>query len=210
MSNRYDASETSEGRYQPGSDNQVLINKLGITDSQEMDDVELALLEQLTFTIINEVTEDQRLTISQLCEWHRRWLGNVYHWAGSMRSVNMSKYGFQFAAAMQISRLMDEFDRNYLNKYTPCYQQNNESLVEALAVLHVEFVLIHPFREGNGRLARLIATIMALQAGKPALDFSCLDKNKQQYFSAIQTGSSNYKPMKSLFRQVLQESGKNV
>ena len=78
MPNRYDAGETTEGRYQPGSDNQVLVNKLGITDPQEMDDVELALLEQLTFAIIDEVTETQQLTVAELCEWHRRWLGNVF------------------------------------------------------------------------------------------------------------------------------------
>ena len=99
MTSRYDASETMEGRHQPGSDNLVLVNKLGITDPQEMDDVELALLEQLTFAIIDEVTEAQRLTVVELCEWHRRWLGNVYAWAGRLRSVNMSKAEFHFAAA---------------------------------------------------------------------------------------------------------------
>ena len=110
MTNRYDASETMEGRHQPGSDNQVLVNKLGITNPQEMDDVELALLEQLTFAIIDEVTETQQLSVAELCEWHRRWLGNVYSWAGRLRSVNMSKAEFHFAAAGQIPRLMDEFD----------------------------------------------------------------------------------------------------
>ena len=207
MVNRYDAGETTEGRYQPGSDNQVLVNKLGITDPREMDDVELALLEQLTFAIIDEVTEAQQLTAVELCEWHRRWLGNVYPWAGRLRSVNMSKAEFHFAMAGQVPRLMDELNRKYLHTYTPCNELDDELLIEALAVVHVEFVLIHPFREGNGRLARLIATIMALQAGKPALDFSCFDKNKSEYFSAIQTGMSDYTPMKKLFRLVLQESG---
>jgi cell filamentation protein len=77
-------------------------------------------------------------------------------------------------------------------------------------LVHVEFVLVHPFREGNGRLSRLIATVMALQAGKPALDFSYLDRDKFRYVSAIQAGLSDYGPMKDLFRQVLRDSGKNV
>ncbi|TAK86063.1 MAG: hypothetical protein EPO20_09750 [Betaproteobacteria bacterium] len=32
----------------------------------------------------------------------------------------------------------------------------------ALAETHVELVLIHPFREGNGRIARALSTLMAL------------------------------------------------
>jgi len=30
----------------------------------------------------------------------------------------------------------------------------------------VELILIHPFREGNGRIARFLSVLMALQAGK--------------------------------------------
>jgi len=33
------------------------------------------------------------------------------------------------------------------------------------AEVHTELVLIHPFREGNGRCSRILASIMALQAG---------------------------------------------
>nr|VUD23927.1 Uncharacterised protein [Salmonella sp. NCTC 7297] len=37
----------SEGQYEKNSDEQVLANKLGITDSGEMDEAELVLLEKL-------------------------------------------------------------------------------------------------------------------------------------------------------------------
>jgi len=40
-----------------------------------------------------------------------------------------------------------------------------------MAVVHVELVLIHPFRDGNGRVARILSILMGLQAGLPALDF---------------------------------------
>ena len=210
MTDRYDLSDSTEGRYQPGSNNRVLVNKLGITDPSEMDDVELELLDQLTDAVIGEVVVDQRLTVEDVYEWHRRWLGNVYTWAGRERSVNMGKDGFQFAAAGQIPRLMEVFDKKYLAIYTPCMDMAAEPLVEAIATVHVEFVLVHPFREGNGRLSRLIATVMALQAGKPALDFSSMDGNKSRYVSAIQTGLTDYVPMVDLFRQVLRDSEKNV
>ncbi len=81
-------------------------------------------------------------------------------------------------------------------------------LVNALAIVHIEFILTHPFREGNGRLSRLLAMIMALQAGRPILDFSWMDTNKDQYFSAVQAGLDNPEPMKDVFRQVLLETMK--
>ncbi len=142
MPDRYDTQDTAEGRYQPGSDNRVLENKLGITDPLELDDVELTLLDQLTVAVFDEVAVDQTLIVADLYEWHRRWLGNVYVWAGRVRSVNMGKDGFQFAAAGQIPGLMDTFDKEFLAAYTPFLALDDESLVEAIAAVHVEFVLI--------------------------------------------------------------------
>ena len=73
-------------------------------------------------------------------------------------------------------------------------------------IVYLEFILIHPFREGNGRLGRLLTTIMALQANKPPLDFTYISENKEEYISAIHAGLDNTEPMKELFKQVLQQS----
>jgi cell filamentation protein len=104
MVDRYETTGSSEGRFQPGSINQVLINKLGITNPDEMDEVE----------------SDQQLTAADLCDWHRTWLEEVYSWVGEYRSVNMQKGKFMFAAAHLINRLMAEFERDFLSGYTPC------------------------------------------------------------------------------------------
>lgn len=210
MSDRYDTTGIPEGQFQPGSNNQVLLNKLGITDPVEMDEIELDLLEQLTEHILDEIAEDQTISTRVLSEWHRRWLGNVYEWAGNFRSVNMGKGDFQFAAAHLVPKLMTEFDEKYLTVYTPCNRMNEEELLKALATVHVEFVLIHPFREGNGRLSRLLANVMGLQAGQPLLDFTYLDEHKADYFSAIQAGLDNYEPMIQMFRRVLHASRQNA
>ena len=210
MTDRYDISGNPEGKYQPGSDDQVLLNKLGITDPHEMEDIELDLLNQLSEAILDEVSEDQTIFADDLCEWHRRWLGNVYAWAGKYRSVNMAKEDFHFAASHLIPKLMQEFNNKYLAVYTPCNAMDEGKLVTALAVIHIELILIHPFREGNGRLSRLLANIMALQAGQPLLDFSYMDENKQGYFLAIQAGLDNYEPMKEMFRRVLHASRQNA
>jgi len=70
---------------------------------------------------------------------------------------------------------------------------------------HIEFFLVHPFREGNGRLSRLLADVMAVQAGFQPLDYSCWDQDKSAYISAIQAGlSMNYQPMKGLVSRAVE------
>ena len=187
-----------QGRFQPGSNGRVLENKLGITDPAERDEAELILLEKLYENVLLHDLPTDQVNVSDLKKWHYRWLGNLYEWAGAERSVNMSKGDFHFAAAAQIPQLLNKFEQEYLHSYTPCSGYDDEQLVEAIAIVHVELILIHPFRDGNGRLSRLLADVMMAQAGRPPLDYSDWDQNKTGYFSAIKQGlDMNYEPMKA-------------
>ena len=104
---------------------------------------------------------------------HELWLGKIYGWAGQYRQVKLSKRNFSFAFPAQIPPLMSSLERGPLRRYTPCRVRSKEGVIKkALAEVHAELVLIHPFREGNGRIARALATLMVLQAGLPPLDFS--------------------------------------
>jgi cell filamentation protein len=80
--------------------------------------------------------------------------------------------------------------------------------VRVLAEAHVELVLIHPFREGNGRVSRVLTTLMALQAGLPLLDFSLIaEEKKENYFAAVRAGlDRNYRPMERIFAEVIERS----
>jgi len=197
----------SQGLYQLGSNDLVLANKLGITEVEDMDEAELVLLEKIYEDVLINQLPDGVIKQEDIKTWHRRWLGNVYEWAGDERSVNMSKGDFHFAAAAQISQLLKKFESDYLNRYTPCSDLSDEELIEAIAVTHIEFILIHPFREGNGRLSRLLADVMAVQAGFQPLDYSSWDENKNEYFAAIQQGvNMNYEPMKEWVGRALEEN----
>lgn len=99
----------------------------------------------------------------------------------------MSKGDFHFAAAAQIGRLLGEFKDGCLGRYTPCQGLSGEALIDAIAVTHVEFILIHPFREGNGRLSRLLADVMAVQAGRDPMDYSAWEADRDGYFAAIRS-----------------------
>jgi cell filamentation protein len=63
-------------------------------------------------------------------------------------------------------------------------------------------------REGNGRLGRLLATVMALQAGLPVLEFSeMIGCRREEYFAAVRAGlDMNYQPMQALFNDVIEKS----
>ncbi|OTA21967.1 Bartonella effector protein BepA [Xenorhabdus beddingii] len=77
-------------------------------------------------------------------------------------------------------------------------------VIEAIATVHVELILIHPFREGNGRLSRLVADVMAVQSGLQPLDYESWEQNKIQYIAAIHAGlNMNYEPMKHLVTEAL-------
>lgn len=173
-----------------------------------MDAQEAVHLEAATDWTIRHVTADQCFTAVDICRWHKQWLGELYPWAGQYRQVNISKGSFVFAMAAQVPRLMREFEREMLARYTPCTFGNPDEVLQALAITHCELVLIHPFREGNGRVSRLLSTLMALQTGLPLLDFSGIKgKQRAAYFAAVQAGMGrNYAPMTEIFRKVVAAS----
>jgi cell filamentation protein len=208
MTDRYDTSQQPEDQYEPGSNGMVLRNKRGIIDPVEMGEVETNALWRVQKKLISEVSNDQSFSALDICNMHRRWLKGIYPWAGQFRAVNISKGGFDFAQARFLPALMDESERKQLRIFTPCCLESRDEIAQALAEVHVELMLIHPFREGNGRLGRIVATLMALQAGLPILDFSELDgERREEYFAAVRAGlDRDYLPMKRLFADVIEKS----
>ncbi|MDY0924431.1 Fic/DOC family protein [Leclercia sp. CFBP8987] len=195
---------SAEQRYQPGSGDSVLANKLGIIDVDEMEALESGLLLMLYEELFIEDQPLSGLAFEHIRVWHRKWLGNVYDWAGKLRNANLTKDGFQFAAANRIPLLIAGFEKQYLSRSGELKNLTRPELVSYLAECHVEFILIHPFREGNGRLSRLLFDMLSVLAGKGVLDYSLWDEHKLFYFKAIQAGvSGNYRPMMQLVSDIL-------
>ncbi len=205
---RYDVAGLEEAQWEPGSRGRVLKNLLGIRLKREMDRAEgreqVRALEELA-TIYDK---NHRFSAVDVCRMHEIWLGPIYSWAGQYRQVNLQKDDFSFAAAAQIPKLMADFEGGPLRTYTPCRPAPIEKLAMALAVVHVELVLIHPFREGNGRVARLLAVLMGLQADLPPLFFDRLSgRKRQQYFAAVRAGMDpNYEAMAEMFSGVVRRT----
>ena len=205
---RYDATQLSEGQSEPGSRGKVLKNLLGIKRKREMDEVEAREQLRALRELIGIYEEAHVFTAADVRKIHRMWLGPIYSWAGEYRQVNVSKDDFPFAAAREIPKLMAELESAPLRQYTPCRSGSDEMVVKALATVHTELMLIHPFREGNGRAGRLLAILMGLQAKLPPLDFSGIKgKKRQQYFAAVRAGvDRDYEPMERIFSDVVRKT----
>ena len=207
MVTRYDPGGI-EAEFEPGSRGRVLRNQLGITRVRDMAQAESQALFLVQDQLVQEYSIEHKFRAADLVRMHRLWLGAIYPWAGEYRQVNIGKGGFQFANAQLIPNLMRDLELGPLAKYTPCNALEPAQLAEAMAVVHVELILIHPFREGNGRVARLLALLMGLQANLPAVDFTPLSgRNRPRYIGSIHAAvGRDYRPLSSLFQRVIERS----
>jgi len=94
---------------------------------------------------------------------------------------------FETASPFDTPRMMDELI-GWLNSEW----QNGEShplLLTAIFIVH--FLAIHPFQDGNGRLSRILTTLLLLRAGYTYVLYSSLERiiedNKDQYYLALRT-----------------------
>jgi Fic family protein len=92
---------------------------------------------------------------------------------------------FETATPFDTPRLMSEL-LDWLR-----YAKNNQTLHPLLivAVFVVVFLEIHPFEDGNGRLSRVLTTLLMLQFGYAYVPYSSLEsiieQNKQGYYIAL-------------------------
>ncbi len=206
-SNRYSIPQNED--YEPNSNNEVLRNYLGIKSKEDMEVLEEQELERTELELLNIFDNKHKFTANDICNIHELWLGDIYSFAGKYRTVNMAKNDFLFAPSSRIAHLMAEFESKHLAKYTPCRYSDKNELAFALGVVHIELILIHPFREGNGRIARLLADLMSMQASEPPLDYTSIDQTKnkngfKKYILAIHAGvGGNYEPIQEIFKMLL-------
>jgi cell filamentation protein len=206
MASKTHSAARSEAEFQPGSRGRVLRNFLDITHVREMEEAESQALMVAQRAALKIYGPDHRFTPADIRRLHRMWLGSIYPWAGNYRTVNVGKGGFQFAHAPLIPRLMAVLGRGVLRRHTPCGRDADVTVARSLAEVHAELILVHPFRDGNGRLARLVALLMASQAGLGSFSLRALaGAGKRTYVLAVQAAMSrDYVPLETLFALALQ------
>jgi len=205
---RYNTSGLPEDTYEPGSHKRVPKNLLGIKQKQKMNETEARAQSRTLEVLINLYDRNHRFTAADVCEIHKIWLGDIYQWAGRYRHVDIQKGNVRFTVPQFIPQEMGVLEKNIFADTPPCTLDSLDKTVTAISIVHAELVRIHPFREGNGRVARLLAILMALQAGFPILDFTVIrGRMRENYFAAVRAGwDRNYEPMEQIFRKVISKT----
>jgi cell filamentation protein len=169
-----------------------------------MDQAEFEALVVAQDLYLRRIGPSTRLTIEILCRMHRDWLGDIYDWAGRYRTVELAKGGFRWPPAFRVAQNMGAFEKGVLARCTPCRPGPLPEVARCLAEVHAELLLIHPFREGNGRLARWLSDVMAFQAGLPGPNYGFVDrgarKRRVDYLEAVKKGyMQDYEPLTAFF-----------
>ena len=152
----------------------TLENKLGITDSAELAREE----ERISKKKAVQMFESGALaalpvgTFAALKEIHRYLFEDIYDFAGELRTVNLSKGNFRFAPLIYLQSALENIDK--------MPQSSFDEIVEK----YVEMNIAHPFREGNGRSARIWLDHILKNEISKVVDWSKVDK--EDYLLAME------------------------
>ena len=89
---------------------------------------------------------------------HKEMLGKVWVWAGKLRTIELN-----------MRSPPEQVQTDFYNLFADIHywQESDITILEQAATLHHRAVKIHPFENGNGRWARLLANIWLQQRGHP-------------------------------------------
>ena len=162
----YECEQDNSYCYQ---DSCILRNKLGIKNEEQLEEAErnitaLRILQLKTGELRGEPN------FKYLCKIHKHIFGDIYSWAGKIRTVDISKGNMFCNSQFILENAEDIFNRLKKENYLQDYKDVNK-MSERLAYYLSEINALHPFREGNGRAQREFIIVLARRAGY-VVDFS--------------------------------------
>ncbi len=95
-------------------------------------------------------------TLTWVKRLHKQMFGDVWSWAGEFRRENLNLGCDWHQVPMQLQALLDDL---------AYWEGQGDELLEQAARLHHGAVRIHPFLNGNGRWARMLANIWLKRHG---------------------------------------------
>ena len=166
-------------------------NKLGITDSAELARQEEKISKKKAIELFEKGLLDslEAGTFKTLSKIHKYLFDEIYYFAGEIRNVNIAKGNFRFAPVMYLKPALEHIDTMPQSTY--------EEIIEK----YVEMNVAHPFREGNGRSARIwLDLILKKEIGK-VIDWNKIDK--EDYLLAMERSPIKSVEIKELLKQAL-------
>ena len=174
----------------------VLINLLNIRDEDELEAAER------DFTRVRASHFEpvfNNFSFEYLKQIHRTLFQDLYPWAGVPRSVDITKGETRFCHWENIERETNKLLEELAGQNNLCQLERAE-FIDKLAFYYCELNVIHPFREGNGRVQRIFFEILAINAGYEVCWEGIglnewVDANQAGYFG-------NMEPLRSLFERI--------
>jgi len=142
-------------------------------------DVQEAVAHRAVF--LSLLRERKDLSMPLVLRWHHEMFRTTRpDIAGRIREHQVAISGSRFVppAPVEVYPLLREFFRWYDHAKAELH------LVELAAVAHLKFVAVHPFSDGNGRLARLLMNFVLRRRGYPMLDIPYAGRNS--YYGALE------------------------
>ena len=171
----------------------ALKNKLGINNSAELARVEERISKTKAIKLYesNIVENCEVGKFSGLAKIHKFLFEEIYDFAGKIRTVNIAKGNFRFAPVMYLDAALKHID--------DMPQSNFDEIIEK----YVEMNVAHPFREGNGRSARIWLDAMLKKELRMVVDWSRIDR--EVYLQAMERSPVNDAEIKQLLKNSLTE-----
>ena len=149
----------------------VLRNRLGITDEQRLAQAEASLVAWRSYELSQKPLAGD-FDLAHLQAIHRHLFGDVYDWAGEIRTIDLAKGNTYFAHHPYIvSASRPIFEP--LKKERYLQGLNPAAFSERAADYLGEINALHPFREGNGRAQREFINHLAWASGY-TIDWSAI------------------------------------
>src|SRR5207248_2301504 len=192
------ASTRIEGARLTDHEVDILLSNLDLGSFRSRDEQEVAGYAEAT-TLVFDSWRDLAFTENHIKQLHGTVLKfsqrDEHHRGGYKKSANnveaFDKHGrsvgvvFETASPFDTPRLMQElvaWTNGELEGKT-----HHPLLVTA--VFHVRFLAIHPFQDGNGRLARVLTNLLLLRMGYTYVPYSSLERvieeNREQYYRSL-------------------------
>lgn len=191
--------EVSENGCYPGTT--VLVNKFDLHSQEELNAVEAALVTAKAMQW-EETPQCAAFDFAHYKAIHKHLFGELYDWAGQIRTINISKKGTCFCPAEELEQVgAAVFRRLRMENYFIGLPR--EQFIEDLVDFYERTNELHPFREGNGRTQRVFLSQLAQNAGYP-LDFSCVDPDELM-IATIYAAQGINEPLKTVFEKIVGE-----
>ncbi len=177
-------------------DSNVLINKLGIKNHDELVTAEREITSlKIAMAKADNIAGD--FDFEHLKRIHKFIFEDIYAWAGEIRHVNISK-GNQFCLSQNIEMYAaDLFAQLKADNYLVNYDGN---VAHRLAYYLSEINVLHPFREGNGRAQRLFIEYLADHAGY-RVDFSNVSA-QEMIIASAESFAREYDKINKMFERI--------